>query len=118
MRISVLALGRGLVRLKVHPVNLIFSIWTQDVAAELSAAGNTSVETVGFDISAAQFPKNPAPGSKFVTADITKGFPEEYHNTFDVVHVRYIVLALSVPQIKIAVENALTLLSKAFIITP
>lgn len=86
-----------------------------DVIAELTAAGNTSpLEIIGFDISPAQFPKNPLPGTKFVVWDMTKEFPEEYHNSFDLVHIRFAVFALAIEQIQSVVENLLKLISEAF----
>lgn len=98
---------------KIILLTLFFSIWMTDVAAELAAVGHISpLEMVGFDISPAQFPKIAVPGTKFVVADLNKGFPEEYHNSFDLVHVRFIVFALTVDQIKPAVENLVKLLSK------
>jgi hypothetical protein len=84
-----------------------------DVAAELAAVGHTSpLEMVGFDISPAQFPKTAVPGTKFVVADMNKGFAEAYHHSFDLVHVRFVVFAFTVDRIKSVVENLVKLLSK------
>jgi hypothetical protein len=84
-----------------------------DVRAEFAAAGYTSPpEIIGFDISPAQFPKNPLPGTKFVVWDMTKEFPEEYHNSFDLVQIRFAVLALAIEQIQGVVENLIQLISK------
>lgn len=82
------------------------------MAEEFANGGYKLLETVGFDISSNQFPKNPAPENKFVLWDMTKSFPKEYHGTFDVVHIRLVVLALKVEQIKDVVENLVELLSK------
>lgn len=86
-------------------------IWLREVAAELADAGyNSPLEMVGLDISAAQFPKSPAPGNKFVLWDMTTSFPKEYHCRFDVVHVRLVVLAIKIEQIKGVVQNLVELL--------
>jgi hypothetical protein len=83
-----------------------------DVIAELSASGNPPPEIIGFDISAAQFPKEPLPGTKFVLWDMTKNFPKEYHNSFDLVHIRFAVFTISVEQVRSLVENVVKLISK------
>jgi hypothetical protein len=84
-----------------------------DVRAELAAAGNaTPPEIVGFDISPAQFPDNPLPGTKFVVLDMIKDFPEEYHNSFDIVHIRFAVFTMPIEQIRGVVENLVKLISK------
>ncbi|CAD6439607.1 9abfd9f2-14c5-4750-8050-f80144710643 [Sclerotinia trifoliorum] len=86
-------------------------IWLREVAAELADSGNNApVEMVGFDISAEQFPKSPAPKNKLVLWDMTTRFPKEYHGSFDVVHVRLVVLAIKVEQIKGVVQNLVELL--------
>ncbi|TGO90728.1 hypothetical protein BPOR_0053g00190 [Botrytis porri] len=76
-------------------------IWLRELAEEFANGGYNLQETIGFDISPDQFPKNPAPETKFVLWDMTKTFPKEYHGTFDVVHVRLVVLALKAEQIKV-----------------
>ncbi|KAF7904171.1 hypothetical protein EAF00_001505 [Botryotinia globosa] len=86
-------------------------IWLRELAEEFTNGGYNLQETIGFDISPDQFPKNPAPENKFVLWDMTKAFPKEYHGTFDVVHIRLVVLALKVEQIKGVVENVVALLS-------
>ncbi|KAF7907626.1 uncharacterized protein EAF01_005212 [Botrytis porri] len=85
-------------------------IWLRELAEEFANGGYNLQETIGFDISPDQFPKNPAPETKFVLWDMTKTFPKEYHGTFDVVHVRLVVLALKAEQIKGVVENLIELL--------
>jgi hypothetical protein len=82
-----------------------------DVIAELSASGNPPPEIIGFDISPAQFPKEPLPGTEFVLWDMTKNFPE-YHNSFDLVHIRFAVFTISVEQVRSLVENVVKLISK------
>ncbi|KAI9646935.1 hypothetical protein NHQ30_004935 [Ciborinia camelliae] len=86
-------------------------IWLREVAAELVDGGYSSpLKTVGFDISAKQFPKTSPPENKFVVWDMTTSFPQEYHRSFDVVHVRLVILALKVEQIKDVVQNIVELL--------
>ncbi|KAG4034025.1 hypothetical protein MFRU_003g00040 [Monilinia fructicola] len=86
-------------------------IWLREMMGELANEGYSSpVETVGFDISAEQFPKSSAPGNKFVVWDMTTSFPEEYHNSFDVVHIRLVILAIKAEQIKDVVKNLVELL--------
>jgi hypothetical protein len=86
-------------------------IWLEIIEAELSKLGNTLVEYVGFDISDAQFPKSPKENMKFVLSDINKGFAEEWHGTFDIVHLRFLVLVLTIDQYENAIQNVLKLLS-------
>lgn len=83
-----------------------------DVKAELAAAGNPPVEIIGFDISPAQFPKEPLPGTEFVLWDMTKEFPKEYHNSFDLVHIRFAVFIIPEEKIRSVVENVIKLISK------
>jgi len=86
-------------------------IWLRDVATELAVGGYRSpLEMVGFDISPDQFPESYVPETKFVVWDMNASFPEEYHNSFDVVHIRLVTVALKVEQIKGVVENLVELL--------
>lgn len=87
-------------------------VWLRELAEEFSNGGYNLLETVGFDISPDQFFKNAVEEDKFVLWDMTKSFPKEYHGTFDVVHIRLVVLALKAEQIKGVVENLVELLSK------
>ncbi|QSZ34861.1 hypothetical protein DSL72_007720 [Monilinia vaccinii-corymbosi] len=88
-----------------------YRVWLRDVAAELADGEHSSpLETVGFDISADQFPKSPAPRTKFVVWDMTTSFPEEYHSSFDVVHIRLVFPAVNAEQIKDVVKNLVELL--------
>lgn len=98
--------------LKSEEANSPFSIWLREVVAELAEAGYKAPETVGFDISADQFPKNPAPGNKFFVWDATTSFPEEYHGSFDIVHVRLLTVAVTIEQIKTIAKNLVEILSK------
>jgi SAM-dependent methyltransferase len=64
----------------------------------------------GFDISAQHFPETPLPNSTFEVQDILTPFPEAFHNQFDLVHVRLLVLALRKDQFEPAVKNVMQLL--------
>jgi hypothetical protein len=88
-------------------------IWLEDVAAELFKAGNNGqLELVGFDVADTLFTRvNPA-GVKLVISDIHEGFPEEYHGTFDVVHLRLLLVVITEEQMPNAVSNLVKLLSK------
>jgi len=92
---------------------LTFSrIWLEDVETELTKAGNTNLDLIGFDISSTLFPQHPKIPFKFVVQDVLKDFPEEYLNSFDVVHMRLVFLALTIDQVKPAVDNLIKLLSQ------
>lgn len=83
-----------------------------DVAVELFNYGSSNLELTGFDISSTQFPKVPKSGFEFVVCDMFKPFPAKYHKSFDLVHVRLVVLVVKVEQLRFVLENILTLLSK------
>jgi hypothetical protein len=87
-------------------------IWLTELKDELttSSTTNPSNEYTGFDISAAQFPQNPGPNIEFVVQDMTKPYPVQYHNRYDIVHVSLIFIALPRAQIDSAVKNTLALL--------
>jgi hypothetical protein len=92
---------------------ILIRVWLREVTAELAEAGhNSPPQTVGFDISSDQFPRNQKPENKFVVWDATTSFPTEYHGSFDVVHVRLLTVAVTVEQIKLIAKNLVELLSK------
>ena len=80
----------------------------------MKSGNKHQLELVGFDISGVQFPKTNLWGLQFVISDIHKGFPEEYNGTFDVVHLRLLVLVITVEQMPNATANFVKLLSKSF----
>jgi hypothetical protein len=51
-------------------------------------------------------------GLRLVISDIHKGVPKEYHRTFDVAHLRLLVVVLTVEQILNAVGNGSEVISK------
>ena len=67
-------------------------IFLLDLAKELPTAS----EFHGFDISPAQFPKAHVPTNvQFHVTDAKKPFPPEFHEKFDVVHLRLLVPAMN-----------------------
>lgn len=67
----------------------------------------------GFDISPEQFPKEPG-NIVFSVHDITKPFPKEHWNRYDLVHVRLLVVALEESEYRAAVSNIYAILSMSF----
>lgn len=65
---------------------------------------------VGFDISPAQFPAQKIPGVDFAVHDASQPFPEKYHGIFDLVHIRYLVLAIREEQYAQILQNVTQLL--------
>ncbi|KAJ5742384.1 uncharacterized protein N7511_011403 [Penicillium nucicola] len=99
--------------LKVADVATGTGIWLQRLSAVLSPLpGDQSHYFHGFDISDKQFPVDGDSANKisFSIHDATESFPEEHLNTYDLVHVRLLVLALPEPEIRIAMENIVQLL--------
>ncbi len=70
---------------------------------------------VGFDISPQQFPpaEELQPGISFMVHDMTKPFPSEYHEKFDLVNVRFISYVLKALELEKVVGNILQLLSRS-----
>ncbi|KAJ5619660.1 hypothetical protein N7510_003644 [Penicillium lagena] len=78
-------------------------IWLKDVSQMLEAS-QAQRYYHGFDISPEQFPKEPG-GIAFSVHDITKPFPKEHWNRYDLVHVRLLVVALEESEYRAAVSN-------------
>jgi hypothetical protein len=91
-----------------------------DVAARLELVhrdngDDDNRQYTGFDISASHFPSdNPGLGMRYVVHDILEPFPEEFHGSHDMVHIRLLVLALKKDDIKTAATNVAALLSEFF----
>lgn len=64
----------------------------------------------GFDISAQQFPQKQE-NIQFSVHDITKPFPEEHLNKYDLVHVRLLVVAIDAADYSKAIANISAILS-------
>ncbi|KAK3167845.1 hypothetical protein OEA41_004291 [Lepraria neglecta] len=84
-------------------------IWLREAAQEL-ATPNEQIEFTGFDISVQQFPKDSIQGVNFVMHDIVEPFPQEYHEKFDLVHVRLLSYAIKEQDLDKAVENIIQIL--------
>ena len=88
------------------------SIWLEDVSDTLSNSSPTTQEYTGFDISAKHFPRVQKPGMAFHEYDILQPFPAKFHNRYDLVHIRLLVLALRENQFEVAVTNVVALLKQ------
>ena len=84
-------------------------IWLREVAQELESPNN-EVKFMGFDISAQQFPKSQIDGITFIEQDIVKPFAPEFHEKFDLVHVRFLSYALKAQDLESAVRNVIQIL--------
>ncbi|KAF3384451.1 hypothetical protein F1880_002273, partial [Penicillium rolfsii] len=85
-------------------------VWLKDVARELEASSQTQRYYHGFDISPAQFPKDLG-HVQFSVHDITKPFPKEHLNRYDLVHVRLLVAAIDETDYQAAIANVYSILS-------
>jgi hypothetical protein len=84
-------------------------IWASEVAAELPA----SAVVHAFDISDEQFPPEgwrPS-NAHFSVLDCFKPFPEEYHQKYDVVNIRFWLCIVNDDSADDLLANVLTLLS-------
>lgn len=86
-------------------------IWLEEVGNELRSNGNNNFKFTGFDISSKQFPKTSASSCfNYVEWDMTKPVPEEYQEQFDVVHVRLLLVVVTLDQYQTVVTNLVGLL--------
>ncbi|KAL1850612.1 hypothetical protein Plec18167_007902 [Paecilomyces lecythidis] len=101
---------------KIHSVADIATgtaIWLRELQDFYASAPNGSNEKRylhGFDISDAQYPSD----LKDITLsihDVTRPFDQQFHNRFDLVHVRLLVFALTPPQIKTAIANIIQIVA-------
>ncbi|EME47650.1 hypothetical protein DOTSEDRAFT_69567 [Dothistroma septosporum NZE10] len=82
-------------------------IWMKDVAA----TAPSTCSFTGFDLSDAQFPPaNERDGRAFKLLNILRPVPEQLQGTFDVVHTRYLICALTSKDWPIVAQNLLKLL--------
>lgn len=88
-------------------------IWLKDAAKEIRNPMGDDISFVGFDISAAQFPSDPLPQSRFVVHDVVEPFPAEYHESFDLVHVRFLNFALKLSDLERAVTNVINIIRQS-----
>ncbi|EAW11325.1 putative LaeA-like methyltransferase [Aspergillus clavatus NRRL 1] len=92
-------------------------IWLVDVATTLNKLHpqrETKLDLHGFDISPAQFPftklREPRHEIRLSVQDITCPFPKEYHNRFDLVHVRLLAGAMKEADYPATVRNLYNIL--------
>jgi hypothetical protein len=83
-------------------------IWLEELPAQLP---NKATRLDAFDISAAQFPPEEQRVGQYMLHDILKPFPEEFHDVYDLVHVRYMVVALKKAEFLIASKNLFQIIS-------
>ncbi|KAJ5370417.1 uncharacterized protein N7496_006509 [Penicillium cataractarum] len=79
-------------------------IWLKDVARELEKSTSAQRYYHGFDISPDQFPTDSG-HVQFSVHDITKPFPKEHWNRYDLVHVRLLVAAIDESDYQAAIAN-------------
>jgi len=92
---------------KVADIATGTGIFLLDLAKILPAAS----ELHGFDISPAQFPQADVPANiQFHLADAKKPFPSEFHEKFDVVHLRLLIPAMSGDDWETVTQNVCMLL--------
>lgn len=81
-------------------------VWALHAAQILPEA-----QIVAFDISSTQFPPSQPEGNvSFEMADAKKQFPESYHGTFDLVHIRALFAAMHPPDWEVVMRNIVQLL--------
>lgn len=86
-------------------------IWLREAAQEFTTS-KEKMDFTGFDISAQQFPKDDNHCINFVVHNVVEPFPPEYHEQFDLVHVRLLSYALRAQDLEDSVRNIIQLLSK------
>lgn len=86
-----------------------------EVVSWKSLQGQESIQIYASDITATQFP---APetldslGIQTFIQDVTLEFPKSFHHSFDLVHMRLLVMALSQEGWRRAIENVVKILSE------
>ncbi|KAK5999354.1 hypothetical protein QM012_005572 [Aureobasidium pullulans] len=84
-------------------------VWIEDLATEMSVNGRAA-RYEGLDISSSQFPQSSQNGVVFSTFNLLEPAPKHMHATFDVIHLRLLILGLPRNTWKSACENILSLL--------
>ena len=88
-------------------------IWLEEARQELGHGANgESVQYVGFDISGDQFPDSKTSGLEFVVHDAVTPFPAQYHEKFDLVHLRFLSYAIKANQLQDCVDSVSRLIRK------
>lgn len=89
-------------------------VWMRELQQELdSKPGNQSVQFVGFDSSGDQFPLQRPSNHEYLVHDAVRAFPEEYHNTFDLVHVRFLSYGIKAHQLEDLVDSVSQIISES-----
>ncbi|KAH0339621.1 hypothetical protein KCU81_g7226, partial [Aureobasidium melanogenum] len=84
-------------------------IWIVDLASEMASNGKAA-KYEGLDISSSQFPQNSPDGITFSTFNLLEPVPKHMQATFDVIHLRLLILGLPRNTWKTACENIFALL--------
>ncbi|KAG9734425.1 hypothetical protein KCU73_g10774, partial [Aureobasidium melanogenum] len=84
-------------------------VWVVDLASEMAGDGKAA-RYQGLDISPSQFPSSPPDGVVFSKFNLLERVPVHMEATFDVIHLRLLVLGLPRNTWKLACENILSLL--------
>ncbi|KAH0365984.1 hypothetical protein KCU65_g5748, partial [Aureobasidium melanogenum] len=84
-------------------------VWIVDLASETASKGKAA-KYEGLDISSSQFPQTPQDGVSFSTFNLLEPVPKHMQATFDVIHLRLLILGLLQNTWKTACENIFALL--------
>ncbi|KAF2230138.1 hypothetical protein EV356DRAFT_536694 [Viridothelium virens] len=87
-------------------------IWLRQLA-QSTETSDTVRSFVGFDISAQQYPSKDEcqkDGIELLTHDMTKPFPQEYHQKFELVNVRFVSYVMKATELDNVVGNIVQLL--------
>ena len=101
--------------LKIADIGTSTARWLLDLYEFRTERSTTTSDVyVGFDISTVHFPNPKTLPSdvdiRLEIHDILNPFPSEFHNSFDIVHIRFLVLALiGISQIETALANAISI---------
>ncbi|MCJ1392252.1 hypothetical protein MMC18_005119 [Xylographa bjoerkii] len=80
-------------------------VWMEEVQQEFEAThAGRNVQFTGFDVSETLFPCQNRPGQTFVVHDAVQPFPDEYHEKFDLVHLRFLSYSIEPHQLEDLVE--------------
>ncbi|MCJ1431978.1 hypothetical protein MMC27_001334 [Xylographa pallens] len=80
-------------------------VWMEEVQQEFETTNvGRNVQFTGFDITGTLFPHQKRPGQAFVVHDAVQPFPDEYHEKFDLVHIRFLSYSIKARQLEDLVE--------------
>ena len=89
-------------------------VWMEEVQQEFATTNvGRNVQFTGFDISWTLFPDQNRPGQTFVVHDAVQPFPDEYHETFDLVHIRFLSYGIKADQLEDFVESVSEILRES-----